>query len=405
MLSDYFVLAFKNVRKRGIRSWLTMLGIFLGIAAVVSLISLGSGLKTAITGQFTSLSTNILTISSASTGFGPPGATAVRKLNDHDYDIIKNTPGVGLVIPRLIRIVRVEYNKILQFRYIGSIPNEQEQVDELVKAFDIQTQDGKFLKAGESGKIVLGNDFVKENSFDKKISIGSSITIQGKEFEVIGILKRASTFTLNSVVLMSEDDMKDILNIDDDIDLIVAKVDDEDNMESIAKEIERRFRKDRNQDEGEEDFSVQTPAQSISAVNSILNIVTIVVSGIALISLLIGGIGIANTMFTSVLERTKEIGIMKAIGARNRAILSVFIIEAGMLGLVGGIIGAGIGLLLAFSASSAANAALGETIIKVQPSYPLLFGSIAFSFVIGICSGIVPAYQASKLKIVDALRK
>ena len=161
MLSDYFTLAFKNVRKRGIRSWLTMLGIFLGIATVVSLISLGAGLKTAITGQFTSLSTNILTISSASTGFGPPGATAVRKLNDNDLEIIENTPGVSLIIPRLVRIVKVEYNKIVQFRYIGSIPKKQEQIDELVKAFDIKTQEGKFLKAGDRGKIILGNDFVK----------------------------------------------------------------------------------------------------------------------------------------------------------------------------------------------------------------------------------------------------
>ncbi len=382
-----------------------MLGIFLGIAAVVSLISLGSGLRTAITGQFASLSTDVLEITSVETGFGPPGATAVRKLTEHDLQIIEDSPGVELAIPRLIRIVRAEFNRITSFVYIGSIPDSQDSIDEIVKSSGIETIEGRFLRAEDRGKIVLGNDFTKEDVFDKQVRVGNSITVNGQDFEVIGILKRTSTFTLNSVILMPQSDLKDILDIDDEIDLITVKVNDENNIETIAEEIERRMRKDRNQDEGEEDFSVQTPTQALSSVNTILNIVNIVVSGIALIALLIGGIGIANTMFTSVLERTKEIGVMKAIGARNRDILSVFIIEAGILGLVGGIVGASIGLLLAFGASQAANVALGETIFTIQPSYPLLFGSIAFSFFIGIFSGIIPAYQASKLNTVDALRK
>ena len=165
------------------------------------------------------------------------------------------------------------------------------------------------------------------------------------------------------------------------------------------------MRKDRNQDIGEEDFEVQTPIQSLATVNTILNVINIVVIGIALISLLVGGIGIANTMFTSVLERTKEIGIMKAIGAKNSNILSVFMIEAGVLGLVGGIVGAIIGLGLAFAVSKIANAALGSVILSVTPSMPLIFSSIAFALLIGIASGLFPAYQASKLNPVEALRK
>jgi len=406
MLSDYLTLALKNVRKRGVRSWLTMLGIFLGIAAVVSLISLGQGLQTAISGQFgASVNTDILTVSSAETGFGPPGATAVRKLNDNDLELVESVAGVREAVSRLIRIVNVDFNDVKRFHFIGSIPEDQDEIDLIVDNFNVKVAQGRFLKPEDTGKIVIGDDFVSEDLFGKDIRVGTNLEIEGKEFEVVGILERASTFTLNSVIMMNEEEMKNILDIGNEIDLIVVKVESEDLMETVAENIERKFRKDRNQDPGEEDFAVQTPVQSLSTVNAVLTVVNIVVAGIAAIALLIGGIGIANTMFTSVLERTKEIGVMKAIGAKNRDILAVFITEAGLLGLVGGIVGALIGLSLAFLASSAANSALGENIFQVTLSLPLLIGSISFSFLIGILSGIVPAYQASKLHPVEALRK
>src|SRR3990167_3387339 len=109
MISDYFSFALKNLKYRGLRSWLTMLGIFIGIAAVVSLITLGSGLQTAITGQFSTLSVDTLTVSNRGTGFGPPGSTTVVKLNDHDLKLVKSVSGIKLVIPRLIRVVSVEF--------------------------------------------------------------------------------------------------------------------------------------------------------------------------------------------------------------------------------------------------------------------------------------------------------
>ena len=165
------------------------------------------------------------------------------------------------------------------------------------------------------------------------------------------------------------------------------------------------MRRDRNEDEGEEDFSVQTPIQSLQSVNTIISIINLVVSGIAGISLLIGGIGIANTMFTSVLERTKEIGVMKSIGAQNKDILAIFLIESSLIGLVGGIVGGLIGLALAFGVSGIANSFFGENILQVAFSPSLLFASLGFSFVIGALSGIIPAYQASRLNPVEALRK
>jgi putative ABC transport system permease protein len=201
-----------------------------------------------------------------------------------------------------------------------------------------------------------------------------------------------------------ESDLKEALDIGDEQDIIVAKVSSGYDIESVAEAIKEKMRKDRKLKEGEEDFSVQTPVSAVQGVNNILNIVNLIIAGIAAISLIVGGIGIANTMYTSVLERTKEIGIMKAIGAKNSDILLIFLFEAGMLGMAGGIIGVLIGLGLSFGMSTAANSALGTTLLKVTFSPMLIIGALTFSLTIGIISGVMPAIRASKLKPVDALR-
>jgi len=404
MIKDYFVLSLNNLRRRKLRSWLTMIGIFIGIAAVVSLISLGQGLQSAVTAQFATLSTDKLTIQNSGTGFGAPGSTVVEKLTEHDLKLIENTKGVDIVISRLIRIVEIKYNGVSKFKYIGNLPEDKERADLVYESMGLKAEYGRLINPGDSGKVVLGANIVKKEEFDKEIKVGKTINIQGRDFEVVGILEKGSSFQTNDVVLMMEDDMKDILNIGDEIDLIVAQVEEPDEITTVAESIKEVLRKDRNLEKGKEDFSVQTPLESIGTVNSILDSVNVVVVGIAMISLIVGGIGIANTMYTSVLERKNEIGTMKAIGAKNSDVLMIFLIESGLLGLTGGIVGALIGIGLSFIVASSANNAFGIQIISVQISYPLLISSIMFSFLIGILSGLVPSIQASKLKPVDALR-
>ncbi len=405
MIKDYFLLALGNLKHRGLRSWLTILGVFIGIAAVVSLISLGQGLESAITGQFSTLSADRLTIQNTGTGLGPPGSTAVRKLNEHDIDVIKKVSGISQVISRLIRLVSFEYNGVRSFEYAASIPDNQDDAEYVYKSLSSEIAEGKFLKANDNGKVLLGNDFLKTEKFGKKLRIGSKILIQGKEFEVQGFLKKAGTFQLNSVVFMTQDDLKKVLKIGDETDIIAVQVIDKNQVEEVAEDLKKELRKDRKEKAGEEDFSVQTPIQALSSVNLVLNIINIIVSGIAAISLLVGGIGIANSMFTSVLERKREIGVMKAVGAKNSDILIIFLIESGLIGLVGGIIGAGIGLGFAFTVSFIANSSFGSDIISVSISYPLILAALAFSFFIGVIFGIIPALQASRLKPVEALRK
>lgn len=404
MIRDYVALAFDNLKHRGIRSWLTMLGIFIGIAAVVSLISLGSGLQQAILGQFDALSADRLIIQNAETGFGPPGSTAVTKLTDHDLDLIKKVPGVEIAVPRLIRMGKVEYNKVSNFGYIGDLPSDKAQADMVYETMSAKAIEGRLLTADDRGKVLLGNNYLNKDTYGKEIKVGSKIKIQGKDFEVVGILNKMSNIIFNSVIVMSTKDLKNLLNIGDEWDTIALKVTSTDRVDQVATDIEEKMRKDRHEKVGEEDFTVQTPNQALSAVNTILNIVNLIVIGIAAISLLVGGIGIMNTMFTSILERTREIGIMKAVGAKNRDIMLIFLLESGLLGLTGGVVGAIIGLLLAFGVSFLANSFLGMTLIKISISYGLLTLAILFSLIIGIISGLVPARQASQLKPVDALR-
>src|SRR3989344_2838031 len=233
MVIEYPLLALRNIRKRGLRSVLTLLGIVIGITAVVALVALGQGLEQAITGQFSSLSTDRLVVTNAETGFGPPGSTSIKKLTQHDLEVIERIPDVAQVIPRLIRVARSEYNKVGRAEFIGSLPPKHE-------------------------------------------------------------------------------DMEKIFNIEDEIDLILVRVRDDADPEAVVAEITRKMLRDRGLKEGEEDFSVQTPLKVLGTVTTLLTGVQIVVSGIAAIALLVGTIGVANTLFTSVVERTREIGIMKS---------------------------------------------------------------------------------------------
>lgn len=404
MLRDFFALALNNLKRRKLRSWLTMLGIFVGIAAVVSLISLGQGLQTAITGQFDALSTDKLTIQNAGTGLGPPGSTVIEKLNSHDLKIIENVRGVEYVVTRLVRVVKLEFNKAASFNFVGDLPEDEEQMQIIYDSMGIEAKQGRLLKLGDSGKIIIGSTIAEGNAFDKGIEVGKKIKVQGKEFEVVGILKQSGNFQVNNILIMLNDDMEDLLEIDDEIDLIIVQVEDPNEIEDVAERIEKALRRDRDLKEGEEDFSVETPLQTISTVNQILGVINGIVIGIAAISLIVGGIGVANTMYTSVLERRKEIGTMKAVGAKNSDILTVFLIESGLMGLVGGLIGVLIGAGLALGLSAAANSYFGSEIIAVNLSVPLMLSVLTFSFLLGVLFGSIPSYQASKLKPVDALR-
>jgi putative ABC transport system permease protein len=407
MRKDYFLLAYRNIIKRGLRSWLTMIGIFIGIAAVVALIGLGEGLRTAITAQFGILGTDVLSVRASGIDFaGPPGFATPNPLKDTLVDKLENVQGVEAAINRFLDSAIVEFDDIQSIEFIASVP-----MDDKRKVFEdminLQVEDGRLLKDGDSKRIVLGNSFKKEdNPFKKALAVGDRISIDKDVFEVVGILEKKGSFIIDSTIFMNEDTLLDkIRENDEDVNIIAVKVRDEKTINQVAASIERLLRKERNVKEGEEDFIVQSPQAALKSLDSTLFAVQMFVVIIAVISLLVGGIGIMNTMYTSVVERTKEIGIMKAIGARNSAIFSLFFIESGLLGSVGGAIGVIMGLFFAYGSAAIGRAILGNQLIQAKVSIPLILGALAFSFIMGTVFGSLPAYQASKLKPIDSIRK
>ncbi len=404
MLDDYFFLALRSLRKRKLRSWLTMLGIFIGIAAVVSLISLSEGMRGAILTQFTDLGTDKLIVQAEGVTFGPPGSGVSEKLDEDDLDAIKRIGGIKAVSGRLIRVAKSEYKDEVVFSYAASIPQDDSR-KVVIDAFNLEDfEDGRFLKKEDTYKVVLGYNFGYENIFEKNIKVGDKIDINDVGFEVVGILGKQGSFTTDGAMMINEEPMKEVLEIDDELDLIAVQVADEKDIDRIASDIEKALRKTRDVEEGREDFTIQTPEDTIESLNSILSIVQVVVVGIAAISLFVGGVGIMNTMYTSVLERTREIGVMKAIGARNHSIFSLFLVESGMLGMAGGAVGIFLGFLFAKIVEFIGGAFLGGNILRAHFPLWLIIGALAFSFFVGTIAGTLPAVQASRLKPVDALR-
>lgn len=398
---DFLKLSLNNLRRRQLRSWLTMIGIFIGIAAVVSLISLGEGLQDAINEQFEQLGKDKIIVQPKS--LGPPGSsTGSIVLTSKDLEEIKDVRGVDDAVGMLMKAGAVSYKD--ETKVIFVIGLEPEEQDILGDVQSYNAVEGRLLKGGDSFKVVVGNNHVFGELWEEDLELRNSLEISGKEFKVVGVLEKVGNpFDDNSVTIPKKV-MRELFDIPDEESQIVVKTSEGFDPFEVADDIERALRKSRDEEEGQETFSVQTSEQLLESFSNIFDIVQGVLVGIAGISLLVGGIGIMNTMYTSVLERTKEIGTMKAIGARNDQILMLFLFESGLLGLVGGAIGVLLGIGLAKGAEVIVSAALGTDLIRASINPWIIFGALAFSFVIGALSGILPAKQASDLRPVDALR-
>ncbi len=405
MILDYFKLGFRNIRKRRLRSWLTMLGIFIGIAAVVALISIGQGLQVAVTQQFEQLGKDKITIQPGSQALGAPGTNAgTSSLTEHDVNLIQKTRGVQTAAGIISKISSVSKGSETKYEFIMGFPLDAQTLIEETQGYKIL--EGRDLKSGDKYKALVGYNYEYGDIFSKPLKVGDKITIgkNSQEITIVGIMKKIGNPYDDASVILPYDTTKELLNITDTVDVIVVQTKPGENVDTVAENIKSALRKDRGEKVGEEDFRVQTSEQLLQSFNSIFGIIQAVFIGIAAISLVVGGVGIMNTMYTAVLERTREIGIMKAVGAKNSNILSLFLIESGILGLVGGAIGVLLGVLLGVSASFIAGQALGTNLLKAYFPWYLLVGALLFSFVVGCASGVLPAIQASKLKPVDALR-
>ena len=404
MIKDYFRFALQGLISRKIRSWLTMLGIFVGITAVVALISLGQGFQDAINEEFESIGSNRIIIVPGSRFLGPGGSGIVNTiLDEDDLDVIKKTKGVELASGIYQKTAKIEFKDEVKYISIQGFATDDATRKLAEKTSFLDIEDGRQLRDGDQYAVILGYA-VATDYFEREIHNRNTILIDDIPFTVVGIQKKAGTGVHDIVIRIPLDTAREIFDEPDEISMIFALSKEELDPYEVSQDIRESLRKHRDMDEDEEDFSVQTAEQTIESMNIILNVVQAVLIGIASISLIVGGIGIMNTMYTSVLERRKEIGIMKAIGARNSDILIIFLIESGLLGMVGGIIGLLLGLGMSFSVQIIAEM-YGVASLQAYVSFSLILGAIGFSFIVGSLSGVLPAMQAANLNPVEAMRK
>ncbi len=410
MIRDYFRIATLNLRKRRLRSWLTMIGIFIGVAAVISLIGLGEGLRTAISSQFGFLGSDILSIQASGSDLaGPPGSGVVDALDNKLIDKLERLNGVKASYNRYIESGIIEFKDTQTMGILTTVPGGVDRKT-FERLLNLDTEEGRLLDDRDTRKVLLGYNYAEEvvfgseNVFSKGIHTGDKISINDEQFEVVGVLEKSGNLMLDGAAFLNENVFLEIFGDDGTTDIIAVQVEDEKDIATTKESIEKLLRRERDVKKGEEDFSVESPQKILESLNSTLFAVQLFVYIIASISIVVGGIGIMNTMYTAVLERTKEIGIMKAIGATNTTIFILFFIESGFLGMIGGLIGIIIGMVLAYGLAAIGKLALGSELIQVYIPLYLILGALTGSFMLGTIFGVIPAMQASKLQPVDALR-
>jgi putative ABC transport system permease protein len=395
-----------------LRSWLTIIGIFIGVAAVVAIISLGQSMQQSVNSRLQGLGQDLITINSGSQrAFGPGegggggAAINVKPLSEQDIQALKLVPGIAYMNGVVSGRVKVAYQ--------GANTSLSVQGDDPTVFKEFVTtalESGRYLTSSDSRAVIVGNR-VAYDTYKKPLSVGSLLVINDKTFRVTGILSSSSGFGgSDNGIYMTTKDARDVLANTTDLKAnefssITVKVSDVNSINETTTNIQNALRNSHHVAIGKEDFSVTSALALQERFSSALSGMVLFLGAIAAVSLLVGGVGVANTMFTSVLEKTKEIGIMKAIGARNSDILFIFLLNSGLLGLVGGLLGIFFGVLATFLFPYIGiSLGPGGSTLQTVVSPELLVFGVLFSIAIGMISGAIPAYNASKLKPVEALR-
>jgi len=401
MIKDYFKLAIRNIRKRKLRSWLTLIGIFVSVAVIFILISLSLGLQGAIEEQFRQLGTDKFFIQPKGMA-GAPGAGGAVSFSLEDVRVVEKVQGVKSVSYMVAGNAKVEFDDKTRYFMVAGI--DSEGLNLYMESGTMSILEGKSIDDSSSGKIIVGWDYKYNKVFDKPVEAGDKLILNGKEFKVNGIIERIGNPQDDKNIIMTIEDFKLLFNSGDRVDYIIVQIEEGEDIKEVAQKVEDKLKKFRDVDDKTIDFTISTPEELLQSFGTILTVITAFLLSVAGISLIVGAIGIANTMYTSVLERTQEIGVMKAIGAKNSDILLIFVIESGLIGMVGGIMGVILGIIVSKIVEFIAIYQIGTNLLKAAIPIYLVVGCILFAFVIGAFSGFLPARQASKIKVVDALR-
>jgi putative ABC transport system permease protein len=272
-----------------------------------------------------------------------------------------------------------------------------EDAIELYSEF-LTIKEGRFIKETETGVVFIGH-YVATGMFDHNVRVGETLEVNGKKFQVVGIVEEIGSRQDDSTIYMSITAAQSLFDVGDDINFFFVQTDNKEIVGEVARRIEDRLKKLR----GGKDFDVLTTEDQAEQVNQVLDILTFVLGGIASVSLLVGGVIIMNTMLMSVMERTKEIGVMKATGATDYQVLGLFLAESSVVGLVGGAIGIVLGLLISEVIEKIGQSYMGS-LFETYVANEVIIGAFLFSIIIGSASGAYPAWKAAKLNPVEALR-
>jgi len=401
--ADMVGYSLRSMRSRSIRSWLTILGVIVGITALVLLVGLVQGLKNDVENQLKGFGPNTIVIvpldvskvaSYGSTQFVPTSG----KLTEADYQRVKKVASIDSITKVLTGRLDTRFkNESVTVSGFGIEPDAFLQI----AGSSLSVEFGRFLVPSDHHAAVLGHS-IATDGFKKEVGVGSDIYISGKKFRVVGVLNKSGAAagggSYDNAVLMPFDDAKELLGdsiAENELSAIRLTVKEGENVNETADQIEAIMLASHRKTEDNKDFSLVTAGYISSQVEQTTSLLTLFLSSIAGISLVVGAIGISNTMFMTVLERRREIGVLKAIGMREGEIERLFIVESGTIGIAGG----GMGLLLGALLIGIANLLGFPAVIPPE----VAAGSVLFSAVVGMVAGYIPSRQAAKLDPVEAL--
>ncbi|MBI2620055.1 MAG: ABC transporter permease [Ignavibacteriales bacterium] len=385
-----------------LRALLTMLGIIIGVAAVITMIAIGEGAQKAVTARIQALGSNLLFVSPGAQRGG--GVTVIQsgssmRLVNSDANSIENTvASVEAVVPEFSRSAQAKYeNRNWNTRIVGTVPEY-----EYVRNFPAVA--GRYFTQAEEraySKVCVIGQTVASNLFGSSDPIGKSIRIAGQTFQVVGILESKGQSGWQNpddqIIVPLSTAQRRLFGVDY-LSQITVKVVGDKQMDNAFYEIERILRRaHRLREEQDNDFSIRNQADIIATFQQTQETFTFLLAGIAAVSLLVGGIGIMNIMIVSVTERTKEIGVRKAIGARKKDVMLQFLIESVVMSVTGGVIGIFFGIGASFLITSYGN-------LPSSISANAVIMSFFFASFVGVFFGIYPAWKAAESNVIDALR-
>jgi putative ABC transport system permease protein len=407
--------ALESLNGNKMRSGLTVLGIVIGVAAVIAMLAVGNGAQASITGSISDIGTNLLFVFSGGPQQGGPGGppgrsgSNTRPLTLGDAEAIADSfaaPSVELVAPA------IQGNVTLTFSGENTTTSLTGVTPAYASVRNMQVAEGEFINEehllGRMSVVVLGPETAIALFGHADGVVGETVRIEGQPFRIIGVLavKGGGAFGSedNAAYIPFTTAQARLIkrSVPDRVDVIFVQAISAEAVPQAAEEISNIIRQRHRTPIGADDFTVFTQQDFLQTFETITGVLTIFLGGIAGISLLVGGIGIMNIMLVSVTERTKEIGLRKALGARKRDILLQFLTESSLLSLIGGIIGIMFGWLIAYVVGQIALAT-GNDFIPIVGMDAIIL-STTFSAAIGLFFGIYPATRAANLEPVEALR-